>query len=149
MILDGKGQVEPKVYEDLITHWKIHVGNIQDIGFKQQATPEIQATMEDHNLATEMIMFDQAQKSSAFSQLVNMQCPMFPMFFTPPKIPAEIQSMITEGQQQKAMMAQGQPLPGEGKMSSVQASGGDPGFQQSKRPDQTKVGGEPIGGIPV
>lgn len=87
-ILDGKGQVDPKIWEDHITHWKVHTMAIQGVGFKTKTDPKDQKIMTDHILATEMLMMTQAQKSSSFAQQLSM-IPQFPMFyFTPPSPPS-------------------------------------------------------------
>jgi len=83
MIFDGNKAPEPKDYEMMIIHWRIHVQAIQDIGFKTKASPQVQKEMLDHLLATEYLMMKQIYKSSAFAQQVNMQLPQFPLLFTP------------------------------------------------------------------
>ncbi|KHD88848.1 MAG: hypothetical protein OM95_06950 [Bdellovibrio sp. ArHS] len=87
-IQDGKGQIDPQVYEDQITHWKIHVQSMQAMGFKQKAPPEIQAAMQDHIMATEMLMMDMSLNNQAFAQRIIVECPQFPLFMeVPPPIP--------------------------------------------------------------
>ncbi len=79
--------IEPTEYEDHITHWKIHVQDIQPLGFKQKASPEVQSTMGLHILTHEMFMIDQAIKNPAYQQLLLM-LPGFPMFAElPPPAP--------------------------------------------------------------
>jgi hypothetical protein len=85
-MLDGEGMIEPGEAEDHIVHWKIHVQEMQNIGFKMNTAPEIQQVMKDHLTATEMLMMDQAAKNPAYGQLL-LTLPQFPIFFTPPPPP--------------------------------------------------------------
>lgn len=101
---DGKGLLEPMVYEDLITHWNVHVMSIQSLGFKQKASPDIQKSMADHIMATEQLMMEQALKSSAYAQMINMHCPQFPMYLDPNMPPSPDQMALAQQQAQ----AQGQ-----------------------------------------
>jgi hypothetical protein len=95
-MLDGKGMIEPEPHEDLIVHWRIHTMAIQDIGFKTKLAPEIQQTMKDHIMATEMLMLDQAQRNPAFGQMLQTLV-MFPMFFSlPPALPIPAQEVPQE-----------------------------------------------------
>lgn len=135
-ILDGKGQIEPAAYEDLITHWRIHVAAIQDIGFKTQSSPEVQEAMKDHLLATEMLIWQQSIKSQSFAQLVNVQMPQFPILFEVPKPPTPEEVGLMQ-QEELAKINPGVDL---NAVQAPQPMPGDPGFQQTKRPDQTKVG---------
>ena len=130
-ILDGKGQIQPAAHEDLITHWRIHVAAIQDVGFKTKSDPQVQKDMKDHLLATEMLMWQQSYKSQSFAQLVNIQCPQFPMFFEIPKPPPMPMPVAPPSNDQED----------QGKQRALGPQPGDPGFSKTKRPDQTKVGG--------
>lgn len=140
-ILDGGKQIDPQMHEDLITHWKVHVSSIQDIGFKTQATPEVQKNMREHILATEFLMWQMANRSSAYMNLINVMCPQFPIYFTVPKMPSPEALGIPQPPPQDA-------APGSGKVAGAKSQPGDPGFQGSKRPDETKVGGPSKGGVP-
>ena len=107
-IQDGKGELDPKVYEDQIVHWKIHVQSIQALGFKQKATPEMQIAMQDHITAHEMLMMEMSVNNPMFGQLIMQQCPQFPMFMeapVPPPMPQTAdavtdQSLASEAPQQ-------------------------------------------------
>ena len=92
-IQDGKGQVDPKIYEDLIIHWRIHVQSIQTMAFKQKAPPEIQAQMEEHILATEMLMMDASINNPSFAQKIMVECPQFPLFMEVPPAPPQVVPM--------------------------------------------------------
>lgn len=95
-IQDGKGQLDPQEYEDQIAHWKIHVQSIQAIGYKQNASPEIQQQMKDHIMAHEMLMMDMAANNPAFGQRIIVECPQFPIYMEAPLPP--MPAMPPEGQ---------------------------------------------------
>jgi len=140
MILDGKVAPAPEEHEYHIIHWKIHLQAIQDLGFKTKSSPEIQTTMREHILATEMLMYEQAMKSSGFAALVQQQCPQFPVYFQPEPI-AEVNPIIQAqmqmaNQQQAAAQAQGfKPMPNA--KESERILPGDPAYQQTAPPEQT------------
>lgn len=125
LILDGKAIPDPERYEDLITHWRVHVSAIQDIGFKMKSSDQVQENMIDHILATEMLMMDMAQRSTAFAQLVNMQCPQFPMLM---EAPAPVMPMQAPQIQQPEL----------GDIPKVKPLPGDPAFG-TPRPEETGV----------
>lgn len=110
-ILDGNGRVEPAPWEMHIVHWKIHVSKMQEPGFKQNAAPEVIKAMEDHLMATEMMMMDQAAKSPSFAQMLMVECPQFPLLMTPPPPPPP-PMMGPEGGPPPEMMAEGGPVDG-------------------------------------
>lgn len=85
-IFDGKGQIEPTEYEDHVTHWRIHVQSIQDVGFKQKASPQIQMDIRNHIMAHEYLMIDHAMKNPTFQQVL-MGIPQFPIFANLPPAP--------------------------------------------------------------
>ena len=83
MILDGTYVPDPEIQEHLITHWRVHVSAIQDIGFKIKTHPAIKASMISHISATEMLMLQMRDKSMSFAQKLMIECPQFPLFFEP------------------------------------------------------------------
>lgn len=88
LIQDGKGQIEPKEYENHILHWKVHVQSIQSIGYKQKADPQIQEQMKVHIMAHEFLMIDQAMKNPLYQQaLATLQG--FPIYAEIPPPPAQ------------------------------------------------------------
>lgn len=108
MMMEGEDPGEPQPHEYLIVHWKIHLSAMQDIGFKQKATPETKKLFEEHLLATEYLMFEKAKKSETFlSEL--MKLPLYPIYFeadlkeimAPPPPPPPSQPI---------------PMPGEGEV---------------------------------
>lgn len=87
-IQDGNGQIEPKEWEDHISHWQIHVQSIQSMGFKQKAPPQVQKDMVDHITAHEMLMMEHAKNNPVYMQVLIQKLPQFPLFFeTPPETP--------------------------------------------------------------
>ncbi len=78
--------IEPTEYEDHVTHWRIHVQDMQPLGFKQKASEEIQETMKLHTLTHEMFMIDQAMKNPLYQQALAM-LQGFPMFAVLPAQP--------------------------------------------------------------
>lgn len=86
-MLDGEAIPDPQPYELHHVHWKVHTQKMQDYGFKTKASPEIQQAMQDHLLATEMLMWEQTQKNPIYGQFIAQTCPQFPMLWTPPPPP--------------------------------------------------------------
>lgn len=85
-IADSKGQIEPSLGEDHLTHYRIHVQAIQSLGYKQKAPPEIQKQMENHIAATEYLLIDQAVQNPAMAQALSVM-PYFPIFASLPPAP--------------------------------------------------------------
>ena len=137
MIFDKGGAPEPQPYELLITHWRTHIGAIQDINFKTKGNPESQKAMQDHLLATEYLMFEQAKKSPQFAQLVMQQCPQFPIFLTTEPI-SEVNPLM--GMPMTGPGGQGPgPGPGGGFVppeKNPQPLPGDPGYSTVRRGSQ-------------
>jgi len=141
MMFDGNQAPEPEEHEMHITHWRIHVQAIQDIGFKTKTSPEVQKNMLDHLLATEMLMFEQSQRSEAFAIMVKQTCPQFPILYALTPNP-EIDPMSQANQmkvQNQIMDQQAQGIeqgfvPPE---QPMQPGPMEPGFSQVARPEQT------------
>lgn len=138
MILDGSAVPDPMIHEDLITHWRVHISAIQDIGFKTKSPLEVQENMKNHIMAHEMLMFDMIQKSSAFAQMVNAMCPQFPMFMEmplPPPPSPEGMPQLPQAQAPGPKLPEIIPLPG------------DPAFG-TPPPEQTGASGVPMEQLP-
>jgi hypothetical protein len=87
MFLDGKDVPEPKPYEDLIVHWKQHVIFLNSPQISTVPEDAMQA-LEDHVLATEMLMEEKAGINAAFAQqLATLK--QFPCFWVPTPQPAK------------------------------------------------------------
>jgi hypothetical protein len=125
LILDGEAIPDPEIHEDLITHWRVHVSAIQDIGFKMKSSDEVQSNMKDHIMAHEYLMMDMAGKSTAFAQLLNASCPQFPMFLELPAPQASAPGPMPQVDQQ-------------GEVPKIQPLPGDPAFG-TPTPEQTGV----------
>ncbi len=131
IILDGDGVPDPKEYEDHITHWKTHVAAMQEIGLKEQKDPRILENMIDHLTATEMLMSDQIMRSPAYGQLVQMQCPQFPLYYVepppPPPMPGAEMGLPPEALGGPGMGPMGPPMP-EAQNPEIVPLPGDPAF---------------------
>lgn len=111
MMLDGKGMIEPAVYEDSITHWRTHTMAIQEVNFKLKADPQVQQTLKDHILGTEYIMAEQAKVSPQYAAKLLM-LPQFPMFLQDDEL-SQILAMVSGvGAQIQGAMPAPQPMPG-------------------------------------
>ncbi len=79
-LLNGEEVGEPASFEDHISHWQVHMRDIQNRGFKVSTPPEVQAAMIDHTMATEFLMLMTARKNPAYAiNLVKLQ--QFPAFY--------------------------------------------------------------------
>jgi hypothetical protein len=79
-ILSGKPQTEPVGWEDHVSHYRMHMIDIQDAKFKEQPR-EIQQAMVDHIMATEYLMDVKMRANSEYAKLVLQTFPHFPIFF--------------------------------------------------------------------
>lgn len=111
MLSKGKMIAEPGSYEDHLTHYKLHLIDMQRESFKL-LPKEIQKAKQEHISTTEYLIWDKAQRNPLFAQLLSTQFPLFPVFFDPGDV-APVNPMQNSPLAQKAM-AQGQaPLPTE------------------------------------
>jgi hypothetical protein len=104
MIMQSKSIPEPKEYEHHIQHWKIHTRQAQEFSFKNQTPPEIQQSLIDHIMATEMLMYDMAKKNTKFAEEIA-QLDQFPMFFVPINSPSSISSAPSSEQLTEASLS--------------------------------------------
>lgn len=127
---EGAGQMEPAEWEDHIAHWKIHVQEMQPMGFKTKAGPQILNDFVAHITAHEMFMMDQAKKNPTYSQLL-LALSGFPMFMEPE--PQPVVDPVT-----------GLPIPGTEGLPPEQVLGalsqvpGDP-MQSMGQPEQKEM----------
>lgn len=78
-LLSGKTIDDPTDYEDHLTHWTIHVRDMQNRAFKESPIL-VKQRYTDHVMATEMLMIKQIRKNPAYAvELVKL--PRFPLFF--------------------------------------------------------------------
>lgn len=80
MLMRGEKVNEPKAYEKLILHWQTHVAMLQQYSYKNDTPEPIQQAMEDHVLATEMLMAKKGEQNATFLQMLQ-QLDMFPIFW--------------------------------------------------------------------
>lgn len=145
MIFDSGKAPDPQEHEMHIVHWKIHVQATQDIGFKTKTPLEIQQAMIDHITATEYLMFKQSEQSEAFGMMVKTLCPQFPMFFKMTPDPEydptsqinQAKAMKELQQANQAGMAQAMTEGFVPPTQAIQPGPNEPGFSQTKNPEQT------------
>lgn len=75
-------QVPPEKWEEHVTHWKIHVQEMQPMGFKEKASPEVKKAFEEHIMTHEMFMQQAALVNPAYQAQLAM-LPGFPLFMLP------------------------------------------------------------------
>ncbi len=93
LILRRKNLNDPKAYEDHIVHWQTHVRQLREWSFKNTTPSEDQKRLENHVLATEMLMSEAAQKNPAYLQEL-MTLSGFPIFYVAPQLP-QVQNQET------------------------------------------------------
>lgn len=71
---------DPQEFEDHIQHWKVHVGQMRDWGFKNQTPIPVQERLKDHVLAHELLMAKYAQTNPAYMQQLQTLTG-FPIFY--------------------------------------------------------------------
>lgn len=151
-ILNGEEVAEPATFEDHISHWQIHLREVQNRGFKVSTPEEVQAAMIGHIMATEYLMLLTARKNPAYSiNLVKLQ--QFPAFYElsipdrmlldrartgNPLTLVEIDMLYTNGMP---------PQPGMGAAPPPAAGGGEQGPVNRNDPmysELTPPGGQPV-----
>lgn len=92
----GRPVSPPTEVEDLITHWKIHIQQMQSREWKEITPDPIKAAAEKHLFTTEYLMQEKAygitnqmgmplrMPNTGFQQLMLMQCPNFPVLLKSP-----------------------------------------------------------------
>lgn len=73
-------QLPPKVFEDHIVHWKIHLRQMQEFSFKYQTPKEVQEFFEDHLRAHEMFMVQMGASNKLYAEKLA-QLYGFPLYF--------------------------------------------------------------------
>lgn len=98
---DGGALVEPMEWEHHVTHWRIHLQEMQAKGFKEKASPKIQDNFRKHVMAHEMLMIEKAMvnplyqadlsKLEGFPIFMELPAPIPPMpGDLPPEMPPEL-----------------------------------------------------------
>lgn len=95
---DGGTLPQPREWEDHITHWKIHLQEIQAKGFKDKASPEIIDNFRKHIMTHEMMIMDKAMINPLYQQQAA-QLVGFPIFMESPMptdsfVPVEQQAAL-------------------------------------------------------
>ncbi len=89
MILDGKDIPSPQPYQDLIVHWRTHMILMNNFSWEMNVDRENKERLYDHQMATEMLMYDKAKTNTAFAQILD-SLPGFPAFYHPdPGLPEQ------------------------------------------------------------
>jgi hypothetical protein len=132
MMFRGKDMPEPKDYEDLIEHWKVHARDIQTFRYIQSVPEEGKQQMEDHIRATEMMMVEKALRNEFFQKKLAV-LDLFPIFFEPPPLP-----LATEGLSQSDLGVLGVPG-GQEEANSRQPGANSQQVQQPAAPQVPSV----------
>ena len=80
-MMTGEELREPTIWEDLFTHWKIHLQKLQEMAFKE-APQEVQAALLQHIGITEMLMSQRGLQNQLFRQKL-MTLDAYPAVFVP------------------------------------------------------------------
>jgi len=80
-MLRGEPTMEPKPWEDLITHWRIHLTSLQERQYKEEMPGEHRSQLINHIKITEMLMWKRMNENAVFRNKV-MMLEQFPVFFT-------------------------------------------------------------------
>lgn len=98
--------IQPAEWEDHLTHWPIHVQEMQALGFKQNATPQVLKAYHGHGLATEMLIMEKMMENPIYAQEVAAKLKGFPIFMESPLPP-----MMTPIEQQAPLEPSGPLAP--------------------------------------
>lgn len=102
-MLSGETVIEPKPWEDLITHWRIHLTCLQERQYKEEMPTPYRLMLEEHLKVTEMLIWKRMNENAAFRQKVLM-LEQFPVFFTLDEMSRQI--MATGGMPQPEVPAE-------------------------------------------
>jgi hypothetical protein len=103
-IMRGEEVAEPTLFEEMITHWKVHIQFMQSRGYKESANPEYKAALEEHVAMTEFLMLEK-MKSNPLLESEIAKLMLFPAFLIGDQIP--------NSKEHKEAMVQGQSNRGE------------------------------------
>jgi len=97
-ILEGNPVEEPKEWEDLITHLRIHYKKMQARSFKEDVPEPAREALIMHTKVTEMLAAEKALKNPLFAAKLA-QLEQYPLFWEAPVPPSrEQQEMEVQGQ---------------------------------------------------
>lgn len=98
-LLEGNPVEEPKEWEDIIMHLRVHYKKVQARSFKEDVPKDRMAAFIQHIKITEMLAEEKAAKNPLFaSKLAQLE--LYPMFWTIASVPpsAEQQAAMAAGQ---------------------------------------------------
>jgi hypothetical protein len=81
-LVQGRPVLEPQDYENLILHWKVIVGSMQDRAFKEQVPEPNQEAVKDYVRALEMLMEQKRVQNPLFNQELSALA-LYPVLFVP------------------------------------------------------------------
>ncbi len=81
-LVQGRPVSEPQDYENLILHWKVLVGSMQDRAFKEQVPEPNQDAVKDYVRALEMLMEQKRVQNPLFNQELGA-LDLYPVLFVP------------------------------------------------------------------
>lgn len=93
-LVQGRPVQPPQMYEDLIQHWRVFTGLIQDRAFKEQVPEDRRINVLEYLAAVEMLMIEKAGQNALFGAMVK-ELPLFPVAFVMP-VPAPVQPLPEE-----------------------------------------------------
>lgn len=114
-IIEGNNVMEPKEWEDHITHLRVHYKKMQARSFKEEVPQARQEELKLHIKVTEMLAAEKAAINPLFaSKLAQLE--QFPMFWV---------AEVPESAEQRQAMVQGQA--NQGAPITTQIPGSEPG----------------------
>lgn len=96
-MLAGETVGDPEVWEDLITHWRVHTMEIQKRSFKEDTPPAIRDTFIHHIKMTEFLIDQKMQQNPLFESQVA-QLAQYPLFYKPQNMPRSAQDQMVQKQ---------------------------------------------------
>lgn len=81
-MLGGYPVAEPKNWEDLLIHYRIHMTCLQERQFKEEVPTESRINLQEHIMATEYLMAERAKVNPLFAQKL-MMLDQYPVFYKP------------------------------------------------------------------
>lgn len=102
-LMNDKGEfIEPSETEDHLTHWRIHVQDMQSLAYKLKAPPEVIAAKRQHLAVTEMMMIDKGIENPVYREAL-LQLKGFPMLAELPPLPPTMMPPAGVGPAQQPM----------------------------------------------
>lgn len=102
-ILQSGQTQDPEEWENHLTHYKIHMRELNSKYYKSSAPKEVREALIDHVRATEMFLWFAGEKNPMYLQMIAEQFPTFPIFFVPSQEPPPPEVMENPGMPMEAM----------------------------------------------